>query len=195
MIGRPELPIKDAAASLCAMMRHAIVQGQGSNNLPNPMVWSSSYSDLKQPNIVEDCESHASNCRGGAFCQQTRKGKLPPKMKHRNKLKEFARDSSVSYDEMKRLMRVYGPTKCVRSRSPKESANCAKILSVKRKFYRWFPDFHERFGLAPGGWYKPKIGHEREVEYREGLRKKDQVILVAKRNARRKKSKTEPAPL
>lgn len=55
---------------------------------------------------------------------------------------------------------------------------------MKRKFYRWFPDFNERFVLqTPGMWYKPKIGHEEEMKYREAMRKKDQEMLAAKRIA------------
>ena len=66
-----------------------------------------------------------------------------------------------------------------------DSGKATKILSVKRKFYRWFPDFHDRFARQSGGWYKPLIGHEEEMSYREELRKKDQQVLAAKRLARK----------
>lgn len=54
------------------------------------------------------------------------------------------RDTSISFEEMQRLMRVYGPIKCLRNRTPKETGKALKIDSVKRKFYRWFPDFDSR---------------------------------------------------
>jgi len=96
------------------------------------------------------------------------------------------RDPRVSFEEMKRVMRVYGPIKCLRNRTPKDSGKVTKVLSVKRKFYRWFPDFHERFELQPGNWYKPRIGHEMEMKYREDLRTKDQAFLAAKRVSSKK---------
>ena len=98
------------------------------------------------------------------------------------------RDPRVSFEEMKRVMRVYGPIKCLRNRTPKDSGKVTKVLSVKRKFYRWFPDFHERFELQPGNWYKPRIGHEMEMKYREDLRTIDQAFLAAKRVSSKKNS-------
>ena len=47
--------------------------------------------------------------------------------------------------EMKRLMRAYGSLKCLRNRTPKDPDKAAKVESVKRKFYRWFPDLDQRF--------------------------------------------------
>ena len=54
-----------------------------------------------------------------------------------------------------------------------------------RKFYRWFPDFEERFEKTSEGRYQPKHGHEHEMSYREEMRKQDQQILVQKRNMKR----------
>merc|ERR1712060_945311 len=85
---------------------------------------------------------------------------------------------------LKRLMRVYGPTKCLRHRKSKIQGN-SNVLSVKRKFYRWFPDLEERFEKTDLGWYKPRIGHEAEMKYREDLRRKDQELLTLKRTAKR----------
>jgi len=111
--------------------------------------------------------------------------KISPRKKRSSTSK---RDPRVSFEEMKRVMRVYGPIKCLRNRTPKDSGKITKVLSVKRKFYRWFPDFHERFELQPGNWYKPRIGHEMEMKYRENLRTKDQVFLAAKRVSSKKNS-------
>ena len=105
--------------------------------------------------------------------------------KYNMKPKDPKRDTSVSFDEMKRLMRVYGSLKCLRNRTPKDSGKTVKLESIKRKFYRWFPDFEERFEKTPEGWYQPKIGHEQEMRYREEMRRQDQQILVKKRNSRR----------
>mmetsp|Transcript_1759 Transcript_1759/g.3773 ORF Transcript_1759/g.3773 Transcript_1759/m.3773 type:complete len:191 (-) Transcript_1759:104-676(-) len=174
-----ELPEKDAALSLCAM-GHVFVLDQAHKTLPN---------DPTSPPSIEDDQSRTSDC--SSVCRRRTKVKLPPK-KRVAKRNESKRDPKVSFEEMKRLMRVYGPTKCLRNRTPKESGKCTKILSVKRKFYRWFPDFHERFVLQnPGAWYKPKIGHEEEMTYREDLRNADQEILAAKRNAGKNSSRIE----
>lgn len=94
-------------------------------------------------------------------------------------------DGSVPFEEMKRLMRVYGSLKCLRNRTPQESGKTVKLDSIKRKFYRWFPDFEERFEKTPDGWYQPKLGHEHEMRYREEMRRQDQQILVKKRNSGR----------
>mmetsp|Transcript_9464 Transcript_9464/g.20494 ORF Transcript_9464/g.20494 Transcript_9464/m.20494 type:complete len:250 (+) Transcript_9464:144-893(+) len=105
--------------------------------------------------------------------------------KHNAKIKDPKRDTSVPFDEMKRLMRVYGSLKCLRNRTPVDSGRTAKMESVKRKFYRWFPDLDERFVRTPEGWYKPKGGHEEEMRHREMMRKEDQECLVKKRNLKR----------
>lgn len=100
------------------------------------------------------------------------------------------RDFSVTLDEMERLMRVYGSLKCLRNRTPLTSGRSTKVESVKRKFYRWFPDLEERFIRTEEGWYSPKAGHEEEIQYREAMRKGDQDSLVKKRNIRRSSSES-----
>mmetsp|Transcript_6823 Transcript_6823/g.10728 ORF Transcript_6823/g.10728 Transcript_6823/m.10728 type:complete len:209 (-) Transcript_6823:93-719(-) len=201
MIACHELPDRDAAMSLCLMMGHMAAQNQNMNkNCPDPISPFSSCAGRQRPNIVEDYQSQSSSDFGGIAVPQRQisKGKLPLPKKNRlaKRTSESKRDPAISFEEMKRLMRVYGPTKCLRNRTPKESGKYAKNASVKRKFYRWFPDFHERFVLqTQGEWYKPKIGHAEEMAFRETLRKKDQVILTAKRNAKKLgTSKTEPNP-
>ncbi|EJK57853.1 hypothetical protein THAOC_22057 [Thalassiosira oceanica] len=95
-------------------------------------------------------------------------------------------DRSVPFAEMQRLMRVYGSIKCHRKRSSGPEENM-KIDSVKRKFYRWFPDFDEKFEKDPeasaGGnvVYRPKAGHEAEMSYREEMRRLDGEVLCKKR--------------
>ena len=107
------------------------------------------------------------------------------KRKYTRKPRDTKRDTAVSFDEMKRLMRVYGPIKCQRNRTPKDSGKTMKIESIRRKFYRWFPDFEERFQKTLDGWYKPKFGHEAEMAHREDMRKRDHDLLVRKRNSTR----------
>ena len=103
------------------------------------------------------------------------------------------RESSIPLDEMERLMRVYGSLKCLRNRTPLTSGRSTKVESVKRKFYRWFPDLDERFIRTEEGWYIPKAGHEEEMQYREAMRKGDQDCLVRKRNTRRSSTKRNAA--
>ena len=97
--------------------------------------------------------------------------------------------------EMKRLMRVYGSLKCLRNRTPKDPDKAAKVESVKRKFYRWFPDLDERFERTEEGWYQPKAGHEEEMAYRERMRKSDQEKLVKKRVTKRASKKMANLPV
>jgi hypothetical protein len=118
---------------------------------------------------------------------------LTPKLptKYTMKPRDPKRDTSIPFEEMQRLMRVYGPIKCLRNRTPKESGKDLKIDSIKRKFYRWFPDFDSRFERTSEGWYKPKFGHEEEMLYRAEMRKQDQDELVKKRNTKRTSKKTK----
>mmetsp|Transcript_11749 Transcript_11749/g.21727 ORF Transcript_11749/g.21727 Transcript_11749/m.21727 type:complete len:273 (+) Transcript_11749:108-926(+) len=105
--------------------------------------------------------------------------------KNNTKPKDPKRDTSISFEEMKRLMRVYGPIKALRNRTSKDTGKAAKPESIRRKFYRWFPDFHERFVKTSDGWSTPKAGHQQEMQYRESMRKMDQELLVKKRNDKR----------
>ena len=124
----------------------------------------------------------------------TLKKKTPPKKKSRKnnmKPKDTRRHTSISFDEMCRLMRVYGSLKCLRNRTTTkaknsnnnvEECNSIKIDSTKRKFYRWFPDLDERFVRnSETGCYEPKAGHVNEMAYRESMRISDQNKLVMKR--------------
>ena len=107
------------------------------------------------------------------------------------KPKDTRRHTSISFDEMCRLMRVYGSLKCLRNRTTTkaknnnnvdECSNSIKIDSTKRKFYRWFPDLDERFVRnLETGCYEPKAGHVNEMAYRESMRISDQNKLVMKR--------------
>lgn len=189
--GDAKLADRDAAMSLDEIGDVFLLLGQTLNS-PTTSV-SSSVSSSPTPeeqNIVEDDQSRTSDyttsSSSHSSTQQRRtKGKLPPKKRRIVKYKQSNREAKVSFEEMKRLMRVYGPTKCLRNRTPKESGKSTKVLSIKRKFYRWFPDFNQRFVLQSGGWYKPLIGHEEEMKYREELRRKDQELLAGKRTAKK----------
>ena len=81
-------------------------------------------------------------------------------------------------------MRCYGPIKVLRKRANKGTEDqSVKPDSIRRKFYRWFPDFNERFFKTPEGWYAPKAGHQHEMAYREAMRKMDKEVLNRKRGA------------
>ena len=54
------------------------------------------------------------------------------------------RNGLISVEEMTRLMRVYGPIKSTRESKKSADKKPVKLLSIKRKFYRWFPDFDDR---------------------------------------------------
>eukprot|EP00956_Cyclotella_meneghiniana_P002080 scaffold2339_cov68-Cyclotella_meneghiniana.AAC.6 len=105
-------------------------------------------------------------------------------VKHRAR-RSRGKDTSVSFAEMTRLMNTYGPIKCLRNRSNKNPDKEIKAASILRKFYRWFPDFEDRFVRQADGRYVPKIGHEKEIEYREMMRGRDEKFVVTKRNMRR----------
>lgn len=84
-------------------------------------------------------------------------------------------------------MRVYGPIKSIRARTSDKQPP-AKVTSIKRKFYRWFPDFDARFVQTPKGWYTPKIGHEAEMKYRAEMREEDEMSLIALRAEKRREN-------
>ena len=83
---------------------------------------------------------------------------------------------------------MYGPIKTPRkSKCCSTAGNNAKPDSIRRKFYRWFTDFEERFVANPDGMtYRPLAGHEEEIAYREAMRNMDMEILVNKRKAGRR---------
>lgn len=192
MIECSDLPDRDAALSLCAMGRMT-VDCDGWKSLKSDsrrISLCSADADLRQADVVPDDASGASSCSESTG--RATESKLPlkkrpakPEVKPRTESK-LKYSKAVPYEEMKRLMRVYGPAKCLRNRTPKESGKATKAQSVRRKFYRWFPDFHDRFELRPGGWFMPKIGHEEEMRRREELRKRDQVVLAMKRYSKRR---------
>lgn len=97
-------------------------------------------------------------------------------------------DRGVPFGEMRRLMAIYGSIKCLRKRQSPIGED-TKIDSVKRKFYRWFPDLEERFIRDENGVYLPKAGHQFELRYREEMRTKDGEILAKKRTMCRKDRK------
>ena len=122
------------------------------------------------------------------------------KGKHRNKTRTTRQ--FVPLDEMRRLMAAYGPIVTPRKRKVKGSSAdengtgvTEKPGSIKRKFYRWFPDFEERFAKDPDGLtYSPRAGHDIEVAYRSEMRDMDQEILVHKRRVGRK-GESRKAPM
>jgi len=103
------------------------------------------------------------------------------------------KDAAVPFDEMERLMSVYGSIKALRNRgAPKRKGSGekegsdkkvpVKRDSIKRKFYRWFPDFEERFSKDEDGHYQPVHGHEYEMKYRKEMRDKSVEDVSAKRS-------------
>lgn len=121
----------------------------------------------------------------GAKQQNSNATATAAQRKNNMKPKDPKRDTSVTFEEMKRLMRVYGPIKALRNRAVKDTGKAAKPESIRRKFYRWFPDFNERFVKTVDGWFTPKVGHRQEMQYREMMRCMDQDSLVKKRNDKR----------
>ena len=100
--------------------------------------------------------------------------------KETKKRKYRTKQQSVPLKEMQRLMKEYGPIVVPRNFKPQDDL---QTESLKRKFYRWFPDLEERFvASADGLTYTPKAGHDEEVAYRSAMRKKSQQLLVRNRN-------------
>ncbi|KAL7552723.1 hypothetical protein ACHAWF_015956 [Thalassiosira exigua] len=179
--GPSDAPDKVAALSLCAMGQGFLFEQPHKVYAQGDECPYSPKNDHRKPIVLNDYRSKTVDCPSPTSVIQQSTGRILPSKTCTPRHKESKHDP-VSFEEMKRLMRVYGPTKCLRNRSPNESGKFTKVHSVKRKFYRWFPDLHERFVLQAGGWYMPKIGHEEEMRYREELRMKDQQLLAAKRN-------------
>ncbi len=91
--------------------------------------------------------------------------------KNSRQIKDPRRDTGITFDEMNRLMNVYGPIRCL---YPRPSRKVPKPESTMRKFYRWFPDLRSRFIKTPEGCWTPKAGHEAEIKHRLGLGIKDE---------------------
>jgi len=109
---------------------------------------------------------------------------IQKKPRSKNNKRAKRTDRGVAFEEMLRLMRIYGSVKCLRKRHNSEEGEIftkTRIESVKRKFYRWFPDLDERFTKDEHGMYWPNCGHEDEIRYREEMRRKDGEIIVTKR--------------
>jgi hypothetical protein len=169
--GPPINQVQDVAASLISLGRDGeTISVTDSGVYPLPPNNDNLHTDVESPNK-----------------------KPKTAAKYSMKPRDPKRDTSIPFEEMQRLMRVYGPIKCLRNRTPKESGKDLKQDSIKRKFYRWFPDFDSRFERTPEGWYKPKYGHEEEMQYRADMRKKDQDELVKKRNTKRAGRKAKEA--
>ena len=131
--------------------------------------------------IVTDAES--------SIDTQVKDTNIQERRKYRKQIKDPKRDTSVTFDEMNRLMKVYGPIKYLRTNLSRPSSKVPKPESVKRRFYRWFPDFSNRFVKDSEGWWVPKAGHYEEIEHRKDLRMKDQLRVLAKKEERRRLTK------
>jgi len=110
----------------------------------------------------------------------------------KKKTRKVKKDRGIPFEEMRRLMVTYGSIKCLRKRQNKSASkdDCTKIDSVKRKFYRWFPDLDERFTQNINtGMYYPNAGHGAELQYRQMMRMKDGQNLSQKRAACRKQTR------
>jgi len=173
-----------------------------SSSSPKPATMISSpksvYDNIgsdKEANDISVASKPQSSSSSNNNNNTTLKKKTPPKKKSREnnmKPRDTRRHTSISFDEMCRLMRVYGSLKCLRNRTTKttkaknnnnvDECSSIKIDSTKRKFYRWFPDLDERFVRnLETGCYEPIAGHVNEMAYRESMRISDQNKLVMKR--------------
>ena len=209
MIGmqQPSIKDKDAAMSLCVLSGGSRDEYHVVSPTPMDMKQSHTLSHtfadaITLPNIVEDepapvtanlvqdsqadVSSNSAHVRNSSNSKTAKASPTPQKKKGKRRGTYNKHVHPVSFDEMKRLMRVYGPIKCLRQRNSSAHLNShTKDTSIKRKFYRWFPDFNERFEMTEGGWFMPKYGHEEEMKYREAMRKSDQQVLIKKRSLKR----------
>lgn len=201
-------PVKDVALSLVHLQKNAPIDGESEAHAILGVPELTPILPNEHTNI--DATIHIDSIDGAKRLKTTA-------TKYTMKPRDPKRDTSIPFEEMQRLMRVYGknhynteqmfffpsnvnetslrhhsitgPIKCLRNRTPKESGKDLKQESIKRKFYRWFPDFDSRFERTPEGWYKPRHGHEEEMQYRAEMRKQDQDELVKKRNDKRSSRK------
>ena len=192
-------------------LQSSLTTSSSSSPKPTTMILSSpdsTYDNIgsgkRASDIAASKPQSSSSSNNNNNTNTTLKKKTPPKKKSRKnnmKPKDTRRHTSISFDEMCRLMRVYGSLKCLRNRTTTkttaknnnnvEECSSIKIDSTKRKFYRWFPDLDERFVRnSETGCYEPKAGHINEMAYRESMRISDQNKLVMKRlNGRSSSSK------
>eukprot|EP00984_Skeletonema_dohrnii_P020634 scaffold10115_cov95-Skeletonema_dohrnii-CCMP3373.AAC.7 len=116
----------------------------------------------------------------------------PTCAKKSTSVKKVRGRDAVPFEEMERLMNLYGSIKAPRIRgAAKKKKGSAeegdkkvpvKKDSIKRKFYRWFPNFEERFTRDENGHYQPVNGHEYEMKYRAEMRQKSMTVVVTKRS-------------
>mmetsp|Transcript_11985 Transcript_11985/g.18445 ORF Transcript_11985/g.18445 Transcript_11985/m.18445 type:complete len:426 (-) Transcript_11985:145-1422(-) len=115
----------------------------------------------------------------------------PSCVKKSTSVKKVRGRDAVPFEEMERLMNLYGSIKALRIRGAAKKKGSAeegdkkvplKKDSIKRKFYRWFPNFEERFTRDEDGHYQPVNGHEYEMKYRAEMRQKSMTVVVNKRS-------------
>mmetsp|Transcript_28284 Transcript_28284/g.48031 ORF Transcript_28284/g.48031 Transcript_28284/m.48031 type:complete len:439 (-) Transcript_28284:107-1423(-) len=116
----------------------------------------------------------------------------PTCIKKSTSVKKARGKDAVPFEEMERLMNLYGSIKALRIRGAAKKKGSAeegdkkvplvKKDSIKRKFYRWFPNFEERFTREENGHYQPVNGHEYEMKYRAEMRQKSMTVVVNKRS-------------
>ncbi|KAK1739924.1 hypothetical protein QTG54_009683 [Skeletonema marinoi] len=115
----------------------------------------------------------------------------PSCVKKSTSVKKVRGRDAVPFEEMERLMNLYGSIKALRIRGAAKKKGSAKEGdkkvsvkkdSIKRKFYRWFPNFEERFTIDENGHYQPVNGHEYEMKYRAEMRQKSMTVVVNKRS-------------
>mmetsp|Transcript_11988 Transcript_11988/g.18454 ORF Transcript_11988/g.18454 Transcript_11988/m.18454 type:complete len:415 (-) Transcript_11988:145-1389(-) len=115
----------------------------------------------------------------------------PSCVKKSTSVKKVRGRDAVPFEEMERLMNLYGSIKALRIRGAAKKKGSAeegdkkvplKKDSIKRKFYRWFPNFEERFTIDENGHYQPVNGHEYEMKYRAEMRQKSMTVVVNKRS-------------
>lgn len=117
IIMRDERRSTDAALSLCAT----------TGSLP---------STPSNPNASAPTVSPTPLVPKSPVCQREGQASIPASSargKRVQKTENFKRDRSVPFDEMRRIMRVYGPIKTLRNRGSKDANGSAKPESIRRK--------------------------------------------------------------
>eukprot|EP00985_Skeletonema_marinoi_P022307 scaffold14218_cov87-Skeletonema_marinoi.AAC.3 len=124
----------------------------------------------------------------------------PTCAKKSTSVKKARGKDAVPFEEMERLMNLYGSIKAPRIRGAAKKKGSVeegdkkvqvKKDSIKRKFYRWFPNFEERFTRDEDGHYQPVHGHEYEMKYRAEMRHKSMTVVTTKRSDSITKKKYE----
>ncbi|KAL3790699.1 hypothetical protein HJC23_009799 [Cyclotella cryptica] len=199
----PASALAKLAAVACSSEPHLLTSSTYIAQMPSPSVASSSHVPPLRPTAfnAQLCNTFSTHTTASppAAVNKSIHLDISARRSKKNAIKPRKRskhvNTSITFEEMQRLMRVYGPMKCMRNRSGKESGKGVKAASILRKFYRWFPDFEERFVKTAEGWYVPKIGHENEIAHREMMRNQDEKYVVTKRNLRRYNLETTENPM